>query len=206
MKPGFTLDYGVRLTHTRRVLRHAASRRPASTSRAGSRARRRASTARPARPACPGNQTCAANNQRAYDPANPSVLLSSAFIGNLVPGTGLADQRHDRRRLPGHAAGRVLRLHRRSWRRRASGFAWDINGDGKQALRASTGIFYAIPTRGAWEGLRRHGAGGVQPPGPVGDVRRHRELRDLGQDVRRDADQRRSTPAARRARSRSPTT
>jgi len=31
------------------------------------------------------------------------------------------------------------------------GFAWDINGDGKQALRASTGIFYAIPTRGAWE-------------------------------------------------------
>ena len=31
------------------------------------------------------------------------------------------------------------------------GFAWDIRGDGKQALRASTGTFYAIPTRGAWE-------------------------------------------------------
>jgi hypothetical protein len=31
------------------------------------------------------------------------------------------------------------------------GFAWDINGDGKQALRASGGVFYAIPSRGAWE-------------------------------------------------------
>jgi hypothetical protein len=31
------------------------------------------------------------------------------------------------------------------------GMAWDIHGNGKEALRASTGTFYAIPTRGAWE-------------------------------------------------------
>ena len=28
------------------------------------------------------------SDQRAVDPANPSVLRPSAFIGNLVPGTG----------------------------------------------------------------------------------------------------------------------
>ena len=42
---------------------------------------------------------------------------------------------------------------RRSSAAPRSGFAWDITGNGKQALRASTGTFYAIPTRGAWEGF-----------------------------------------------------
>ena len=69
----------------------------------------------------PGNQTCAANNQRAYDPANPAVLLPSAFIGNLVPGTGSQINGMVADGYPGHAAGRVLRASRRSWRRRASG-------------------------------------------------------------------------------------
>jgi len=42
------------------------------------------------------------------------------------------------------------------------GFAWDINGDGRQALRASTGIFFAIPTRGFGDGWEAY----YQPPRP----------------------------------------
>ena len=43
------------------------------------------------------------------------------------------------------------------------GFAWDINGNGKQALRASDRHVLRDPhTRGVGR-LRRHAAGGVQP-------------------------------------------
>ena len=111
MKPG--LDARLR----RAVDAHAArtstrgSRRPASTSRTGSRARRRASTGRPARPAWPGTRPAPPTTSGHTIRPTPAVLLSSAFIGNLVPGIGLADQRHGRRRLSRHAAGRVLQLH-----------------------------------------------------------------------------------------------
>jgi hypothetical protein len=150
MKPGLTLDYGVRLTHT------------------GSYFDTRQSTAgfyepnwsagqapRLYRPTCltgvPGNQTCAANNQRAYDPANPSVLLPSAYIGNLVPGTGSLINGMVADGYPGLRPGEYFKFTPFVAAPRL-GFAWDINGNGKQALRASTGTFYAIPTRGAWEG------------------------------------------------------
>ena len=73
----------------------------------------RANAPRLYRPVCttrvPGNQTCAANNQRAVDLANPTVLLPSAFIGNLVPGTGSQINGMVADGYPGHAAGRVLR-------------------------------------------------------------------------------------------------
>jgi len=42
------------------------------------------------------------------------------------------------------------------------GMAWDPKGDGKQAVRASTGIFYAIPTRGFGDGWEAY----YQPPRP----------------------------------------
>ena len=110
----------------------------------------------------PGNLTCAANNQRAYDPANPGVLLPSAFIGNLVPGTGSQINGMVADGYPGMRPGEYFNFTPLVAAPRV-GFAWDINGDGKQALRASGGIFYAIPTRGAWEGFVGDAAGGVQP-------------------------------------------
>ncbi len=150
-RPGLTLDYGVRLTHT------------------GSYYDTRQSTAgfyepnwstgqapRLYRPTCltgvPGNQTCPANSQRAYDPANPSVLLPSAFIGNLVPGTGSQINGMVADGYPGMRPGEYFKFTPFVGAPRV-GVAWDINGNGKQALRASTGTFYAIPTRGAWEGF-----------------------------------------------------
>src|SRR4030095_16716190 len=36
----------------------------------------------------PGDQPCPTNMQRAIDPAFPNVFLSTAFVGNIVSGTG----------------------------------------------------------------------------------------------------------------------
>ena len=201
--PGFTLDYGVRLTHS------------------GGYYDTRQSTAgflepswnpnqapRLFTPVCttgvPGNQACAANNQRAVDPANPAVLLPSAFIGNLVPGTGSQINGMVADGYPGHETGRVLRLPAVVASPRL-GFAWDINGNGKQALRASTGIFYAIPSRGAgrpsWHSRRRRSpAWSSGRPSPTSRTSRTRTS---------SSSRRRSTSrklAGKLARSRSPTT
>jgi len=87
MHPRLTVDYGVRLTHSGGYY-------DARKSTAGFYEPNwdPAKAPRLYRPVCttgvPGNQTCAANNQRAVDPAKPGVLLSSAFTGQLVPGTG----------------------------------------------------------------------------------------------------------------------
>lgn len=151
VRSGLTLDYGVRLTHT------------------GSYFDTRQSTAgfyepnfsmgqapRLYRPTCttpvPGNQTCPANNQRAFDPANPGALLPSAYIGNIVPGAGSQINGMIADGYPGMRPGEYFKFTPFVAAPRV-GFAWDINGNGKQALRASTGTFYAIPTRGAWEGF-----------------------------------------------------
>jgi hypothetical protein len=152
-RPGFTLDYGVRMTHT------------------GGYYDTRQSTAgfyepdwsagqapRLYMPVCltgvPGNVACPANSQRAVDPSNPSQLLPSAYIGNLVPGSGSQINGMRADGYPGLRPGEYFKFPAFKAAPRL-GFAWDINGNGKQALRASTGIFYAIPTRGfqdaGWE-------------------------------------------------------
>jgi len=149
MKRGFTIDYGVRLTHTGAYyeVRHSTAGfiesqwKPSLAPRIYS-------------PVCttpvPGNQTCAANSQRAIDPANPSQQLSSAFIGQLVPGTGSQINGLKADGYPGLRPGEYFDFTPFVAAPRV-GFAWDINGDGKQALRASSGIFYAIPQRGQYE-------------------------------------------------------
>ena len=151
LHPRLTLDYGVRFTHS------------------GGYYDTRKSTAgfyepdwnpnnapRLYYPVCttgvPGNQPCAANNQRAVDKANPTVLLPAAFIGNLVPGTGSQINGMVADGYPGMRPGEYFDYSPLVAAPRV-GFAWDINGDGKQALRASAGVFYAIPSRGAWEGF-----------------------------------------------------
>jgi hypothetical protein len=102
-------------------------------------------------PPRPGNQSCPANSQRAYDLANPSVLLPSAYIGNLVPGTGTLTNGMILNGYPGMRPGEYFTFSPFVAAPRV-GFAWDLKGDGKQALRASTGIFFAIPTRGFGDG------------------------------------------------------
>src|SRR5687768_3022301 len=87
VRPGLTLDYGVRLTHSGGY--YDTRKSTAGFLESGWQP---GQTPRLYRPVCttpvPGNLTCPGNNQRAYDPANPSVLLSSSLVGNLVPGTG----------------------------------------------------------------------------------------------------------------------
>jgi hypothetical protein len=151
LHPRLTVDYGVRFTHSGGYY-------DARKSTAGfyEPSWNRANAPLLYRPVCTtgvrGDQTCAANNQRAIDPRNPSALLPAAFIGNLVPGTGsqingmVADGHPDMRPGEYFNYAPIVAAPR-------FGFAWDINGDGKQALRASGGVFYAIPSRGAWEGF-----------------------------------------------------
>lgn len=151
MHPRLTLDYGVRFTHS------------------GGYYDARKSTAGfyepdwdPAdaplmyRPICrtgvAGNLPCSANNQRAVDPRNPAVQLPRAFVGTLIPGTGSQINGMVADGYPGMRPGEYFSYAPLVAAPRV-GFAWDINGDGRQALRASGGVFYAIPSRGAWEGF-----------------------------------------------------
>jgi hypothetical protein len=153
MKPGFTLDYGVRMTHTGGY--YDTRQSTAGFYEPGWDARQ---APRLYVPVCTtgvaGNVACPANSQRAVDPANPSALLPSAFVGNLVPGSGSQINGMRADGYPGLRPGEYFKFPSFVAAPRV-GFAWDINGDGKQALRASGGTFYAVPTRGfqdaGWE-------------------------------------------------------
>jgi hypothetical protein len=150
MNPRMTLDYGVRVTHSGGYYDarqstagfHVPSWDPKNAPRLYY-------------PTCttgvPGNQTCSGTNQRAYDKANPGVLLPATYIGNLVPNTGSNTNGMVADGTPGMRPGEYFKFPGLVAAPRG-GFAWDINGDGKSALRASTGLFWAIPQRGAWEG------------------------------------------------------
>ena len=61
-------------------------------------------------------------------PGQPGGAAAERVHRQHRAGLGLADQRHDRRRLPRHAAGRVLRASRRSSRRRVSGLPGTSTG------------------------------------------------------------------------------
>ena len=92
----------------------------------------------------PGNQTCAAANQRAIDPANPGVFLPTAFVGNIVPGSGRQTNGIITGGIEGKKSGTYFTFPYFTYAPRA-GFAWNVTGDGKTALRSSWGIFYNFP-------------------------------------------------------------
>jgi Carboxypeptidase regulatory-like domain/TonB-dependent Receptor Plug Domain len=92
----------------------------------------------------PGNQACAAGNQRAIDPANPSVFFPSAYAGNIVPGSGKQINGIVTGGMEGKKPGTYFTFPYFTYAPRA-GMAWNVTGDGKTALRASWGIFYNFP-------------------------------------------------------------
>lgn len=99
------------------------------------------------RPVCTngaaGNVACPAANQAAIDPANPNVTVPFQLAGTVVPGSGEL--------LNGIRAngqdGRYYEYPSVMLGPRV-GFAWDIHGDHKAALRAAYGIFYDFPRGG----------------------------------------------------------
>ncbi len=87
MTPNLTIDLGLRV-------QHSGSDFEVNDMNSGffTDLWQRGDAARVYRLACttgvPGNQACAAANQRAIDPANPSVFFPTAYAGNIVPGSG----------------------------------------------------------------------------------------------------------------------
>ena len=104
-----------------------------------------------------GDQACAAGNQRAVDPANPTVFLSSAFNGNIVPNSGNFINGVSTDGISGAKPGTYFTFPYFVAAPRV-GMAWNVTGDGKTALRASAGIFYNFPRSTGTGGY--HFAGG----------------------------------------------
>jgi hypothetical protein len=116
------------------------------------------------RPACktgvPGNQTCEGSNRAAYDPRfpfSPTNSLNPALIGTVVPGVGsLANGQwangmahHPTNPDSGKKDGWYYDYPMWSYAPRV-GLAWDVFGDGKTAIRASTGVFYNFVNRNTY--------------------------------------------------------
>jgi hypothetical protein len=139
-----TIDYGVRFTHSGAwyEINH-------STSAFYPELYDITQAARLYRPVCAtgvsGDKACSASNQRVIDPAYPNVLLPFQLAGTVVPGSGdfLSGMRADGRNGNGNYYDfPFLRAAPRF------GVAWDVNGDGRSAVRASVGVFYNVPRTG----------------------------------------------------------
>ena len=91
-----------------------------------------------------GNQSCPAASQRAIDPANPGVFLPTAYAGNIVPGSGKQTNGIVTGGMEGKKDGTYFTFPYFTYAPRV-GFAWNVTGDGKTALRSSWGIFYNFP-------------------------------------------------------------
>ncbi|HQR36338.1 MAG TPA: TonB-dependent receptor [Blastocatellia bacterium] len=86
-----------------------------------------------------GNFCTSAANQRAYDPANPTVLLQSYLIGRIVPGSGdpfNGQQSTKNGYYPGGIKSRGVQFGP------AFGFAYDVSGAKKTVVRGGFRIAY----------------------------------------------------------------
>ena len=113
----------------------------------------------------PGNASCSSANQAAIDPRFPGVYVSRGFVGTVVPGTGSITNgqwtgglnNHPINPDSGKKDGWYYDLPMFSYAPRV-GLAWDVFGDGKTAVRASTGVFYNFVNQGQYTGLFAGGA------------------------------------------------
>jgi Carboxypeptidase regulatory-like domain len=95
-----------------------------------------------------GTQACAAANRRAKNPVTGEIV-AYAYQGTTVPGSGSTSNGIFRGGLPGEKAGWYYDMPYFSYGPRF-GFAWDLTGDGKTAIRAAGGIFYNFLNQGQY--------------------------------------------------------
>ena len=142
--PQFTLDYGVRVTHHGAVYE---VRNMNSGFDPNLWDPKKAPTL--FRPYCltqvAGNRTCASADRRALNPLNGQIL-AQAYAGTTVPGSGTITNGMFAGGLPGEKPGWYYDMPFLDWAPRI-GFAWDVTGDGKTAIRAAGGIFYNFINR-----------------------------------------------------------
>ncbi|HZL95920.1 MAG TPA: TonB-dependent receptor, partial [Vicinamibacterales bacterium] len=104
-----------------------------------------------------GDQACSSSNQAAIDPRFPDVFLNRALTGTVVPGVGsIANGQwtnglahHPTNPDTGKKDGWYYDYPMWSYAPRV-GLAWDVFGDGKTAVRASTGVFYNFVNRSSY--------------------------------------------------------
>src|SRR2546425_1721496 len=142
--PRLTLDYGVRVTHAGAVY-EARNMNSAFDPNLWD----PANVPTLYRPYCltrvAGNQACSTANRRAINPLTGEIV-SQAYAGTTVPGSGTITNGMFTGGLPGEKSGWYYDMPALSWGPRA-GMAWDVFGDGRTAIRASGGIFYNFINR-----------------------------------------------------------
>ncbi len=147
ISPRFTLDYGLRVTH------HGALYEVRNMNSAFDPnlwdPKQVPTLYRPyCRTPVQGNQPCATANRAAINPATGEIV-SQAFAGTTVPGTGSISNGMFTGGLPGKKPGWYYDMPPLDLGPRV-GFAWDVTGDGKTALRAAGGIFYNFLNQGQY--------------------------------------------------------
>jgi hypothetical protein len=155
-----TLDYGLRVEH------HGATYESRSENSGFDPALWDANQA-PAlyEPICltgvPGNVACSSANQRAVNPLTGEIV-SRAYTGTVVPGSGSITNGVWLNGFANHPGAARDGSKKNGWYYDMPmwsyaprvGLAWDVFGDGKTAVRASTGVFYNFINRGQyrWNG------------------------------------------------------
>lgn len=103
----------------------------------------------------PAGGMCAAGNRRARNPVN-GELLPAVLIGAFVPGTG--DPYNGMVLNTDDSYPRGFREQQPPLVQPRFGFAWDITGSGKTALRGSAGVFYQtrVSANAIWTDVSRN--------------------------------------------------